>query len=138
MTWHKCDVRMQCSPRLRSIGVAEGTKAQQIATLAWLAILAVNAEHDCDGKVSAMYADVGYLVTFCPTVSAIELRRAFGHLSQAGLIEFGASGELQIIGWDETWRATKTSTARVRLHRQLKAERARQQEAADKRRDGVQ
>jgi len=130
MTWHKVDVRLQCSPRLRSIGVEHGAAAQQRATLVWLAILAVNAEHDCDGKLSAIYADRGYLGTFCPCVSAnaIEFGAALGQLEQAGLI--AREGDVLVLpGWDETWRTVKTSTARVRMHRQLKAERERQQVA---------
>jgi hypothetical protein len=123
VTWHKCDVRIQCSPRLRSIGTKHGEAAQQRATLAWLAVLAVNAEHDCDGRLEPMYADLGYLATYCPALPGLQLRQAIEHLSDAALIDRAADGALHIPGWDETWRCTKTSTARVRLHRQLKAAR---------------
>ena len=129
MTWHKADTRLQCSPRLRAIGAEHGTTAQQRATLVWLAVLAVNAEHDCDGKLDAIYADVGYLSTYCPAVNAIEFRAALQHLADAGLLELGDAG-LVLPGWDETWRAVKTSTARVRQHRAIKAERDRQQKLA--------
>lgn len=123
MTWHKCDVRIQCSPRLRSIGTNHGEAAQQRATLAWLAVLAVNAEHDCEGRLDPMYADLGYLATYCPAVPVLQLRQALEYLAAAALIDVAPDGAMQIPGWDETWRCTKTSTARVRLHRQLKAER---------------
>lgn len=129
MTWHKVDVRLQCSPRLRHIGEQDGPPAQQRATLVWLAVLAVNAEHDCDGKLSQIYASPGYLSTFCPSLNAIEFRGALKDLEGAGLIETLDGGGLQIPGWDESWRTVKTSTARVRMHRQLKAEREQQRRA---------
>lgn len=123
MTWFKSDVRLQCSPRLRAVGAKHGPAAQQRATLVWYAVLAVNAEHDCDGKLASIYADAGYLSTFAPALSSIEFRGALEHLAAVGLVSLEPDGAVAIPGWDETWRCVKTSTARVRLHRQLKAER---------------
>ncbi|MBL8752250.1 MAG: hypothetical protein JNK15_03030 [Planctomycetes bacterium] len=123
MTWFKSDVRLQCSPRLRAVGSSHGLPAQQRATLLWHAVLAVNAEHDCDGKLASIYADAGYLATFAPSLNAIEFRAGLEHLAVVGLIVLEGDGSITLPGWDETWRCVKTSTARVRLHRQLKAER---------------
>lgn len=119
MTWHKSDVRLQCSPRLRRIGSLQGRQAQRDATLLYLALLAVNAEHDCDGKISAIYSDLGYVVTYCPSFDLAELPKVLDQLAEVELVELGIEG-IAITGWDETWRAVKTSTARVRLHRHLK------------------
>jgi hypothetical protein len=123
MTWFKADARLQCSPRLRAVGAKHGMASQQRATLVWYAVLAVNAEHDCDGKLASIYADAGYLSTFAPALSAIEFRGALEHLADVGLVSLEADGAVAIPGWDESWRCVKTSTARVRLHRQMKAER---------------
>ncbi|MFO0451589.1 MAG: hypothetical protein ACK52I_23510 [Pseudomonadota bacterium] len=123
MTWFKADARLQCSPRLRAVGAKHGTAAQMRATLVWYAVLAVNAEHDCDGKLASIYADAGYLSTFAPALTPIEFRAALEHLVDVGLVSHEVDGAVAIPGWDESWRCVKTSTARVRLHRALKAER---------------
>lgn len=123
MTWHKCDVRLQCSPRLRQVGARHGAAAQQRATLAYLAVLAVNAEHDCEGRLQAMYADPSYLGSFAPSLTPAHLLAALEQLHEAGLV---SQEEAMVLlpGWDESWRAVKPSTARVRQHRRMKAERA--------------
>lgn len=126
MTWHKTDCRLQCSPRLRAVANQFGLDRGQLATLVWLAVLAVNAEHDCDGTIPPMVADWGYLATFCPMVPTDEVRPLVDLLAAVGLLELLPDGGVHILGWDATWRAVKPSTARVQLHRQAKAARKAQ------------
>lgn len=119
MTWHKVDVRVQCSPRLRQVARDNGADVGAQATLVWLAVLAANAEHDCDGTLPAMVSDPGYLATFCPLVPLEQLPWLLQLLQHVGLVELRGDGSLHVLGWDPTWRAVKPSTARVRLHREL-------------------
>lgn len=122
MTWWKADTRLQCSPRLRLIERTHGQVAAMQATLAWQAILGVNSEHGCEGLLQAIYADIGYLGSYCPLVQGDALAVAIAHLIDVQMLaQDKEPGDLRICGWDETWRATLPSTARSRLYRDRQA-----------------
>lgn len=124
MTWGKRDSRWQCSPRLRAVERQHGHAAAVAATLAFDAVLGVHAEHGGDGRLEPIFADLGYVVTFCPLLTLEQLKDAVAHLVEVDLL--GRDGEGLIIeGWDETWRTMKPSSERVRLHRARKAEKLR-------------
>lgn len=120
MTWFKSDTRKHCGPRITSIDRRHPKARAMAAHLVWDAVLGVNAEHACDGTIEPLYAAPEYLNTFVPLLDVDEVQMALADLELAGLLEQppaeGGIG-IRICGWDEEWRATKSSTARVRLHR---------------------
>lgn len=104
-SYHRCEVRIQCLPGLRAVGAKHGADAQQRATLAWLALLGASAEHDCGGRLRPELADVTFLSTFAPAMTASEIRAALEHLVEVGLVALEAGGFVTIAGRGESWRA---------------------------------
>lgn len=119
MTWSKTDTRLQCSPRFAAIARQNGLARAQRACLAWLAVLAVNAEHDCDGVLKPIYAHQDYLRQFAALLDEEQLLQGLADLEVAEMIDVD-DGKLTITGWDQSWRTVMPSTARVRLHRDRK------------------
>jgi hypothetical protein len=123
MTWHKMDTKWQGSPRLAAIEREHGRQAAKDAALAFAAVLGVNTEHACHGKLEQIYTDPEWmrLAGHASRLTVEELEVALRHLITAGLLHRDGA-LLCVSGWDpKKWDTVLPSTERVRLHREIKA-----------------
>ncbi len=110
MSWAKMAANLDRNPKIR----AAGPDAREV----FLYFLRVNRDIDADGELPPGYASIPFLANELMR-DETDMKRGLFHGAQCKLFEYDLSG-VRILGWDETWAETGSSTERVRKHREKK------------------
>ena len=123
-SWFKCSVNLLNSPGAHAVAeMASGRRASAHAMVIYIAILGVNAEHGCDGKLSSKHANPRLLAgrAAFAELDDDEIKSYLEVLIEAGLLKSLGDGAVEIVGWSDAWRV-RSPAARMRRHRAKKTE----------------